>query len=145
MITKRHRFRFLAGLTILVLGLAGLLASGPAASAAPGVVSGYHYYEAESWNSGSSASAFVQFHATTDQYHVWLNGGVSCPVFNGAVRTWCGWSNNGTNLGTAGVNYTVGGVSHYLRLDVYAAVWYGSVVCRTRGNATTQFVTYCAA
>ena len=125
--------------TILALGIAvtAALAAAPAASAGT-----YTYYGAES--AGGGASAFTQFNAAHSNQLVSIESNyVNCPAYNGAHVTWCGTIGNNTSHAQAGVNYTLGGVSYWMRMDVYAAVWYGSLKCDTRGNAVSHFVTYC--
>ena len=131
-------------LTSLLTGLglaAGLtLASVPAANAAP-----YYFYSAESAGPGS-ASAFTQFYAAHSSQLISIqNNYVNCPAFNGAHVTWCGTVGNNTGHAQAGVNYTYGGGSYWMREDVYAAVSSptGSLYCTTRGNATSHFVLHC--
>ena len=120
---------------------AAALALGPvlAANAAA-----YQYFGAESYNSSSGATAFVQFNAAHSQYIVSIKSNyVNCPAFNGAHVTWCGTVGNNTSHAQAGVNYTAGGQSHYLRMDVYAPSVYGFLKCGTRGDDSSHFVTYC--
>jgi hypothetical protein len=113
-------------------------------AAAPASAATYQYYGAESYNSGSGATAFTQFNAAHSNTLISIKSNyVNCPAFNGAHVTWCGTIGNNTNHAQAGVNYTVNGVSYWMRMDVYAAVVYGSLKCDTRGNATSHFVTYC--
>jgi hypothetical protein len=124
---------------LLSLALAAglILAAVVPASAAP-----YYYYGAES--AGSGASAFTQFYAAHSTQLISIqNNHVNCPAFNGAHVTWCGTIGNNTSHAQAGVNYTVNGVSYWMREDVYAAIWYGSLKCTTRGNAPSHFVTAC--
>ena len=130
--------RLRRGLLVLALAAAAALAAAPAASAAA-----YQYYGAES--AGGGASAFTQFNAAHSVSLISIESGyVNCPAFNGAHVTWCGTIGNNTNHAQAGVNYTFGGVSYWMREDVYAAVVYGSLRCTTRGNAPSHFVTFCA-
>ena len=125
-------------LLALALAAAAALAAAPPASAAA-----YQYYGAES--AGSGASAFTQFYAAHSASLISIQSNVvHCPAFNGAHVTWCGTVNNNTGHAQAGVNYTVNGVSYWMREDVYAPVYYGSVKCTTRGNAPSHFVTACA-
>lgn len=130
--------RFRRGLFALALAAATTLAAAPAASAGT-----YQYYGAES--AGGGASAFTQFNAAHSTNLISIESGyVNCPAYNGAHVTWCGTIGNNTSHAQAGVNYTRNGVSYWMREDVYAAVWYGSLRCSTRGNDTSHFVTSCA-
>jgi hypothetical protein len=122
---------------IPVLGLALALVL-PAAAASAGT---YQYFGAESATAG--ASAFTQFNAASSNTLISIESNyVHCPAFNGAHVTWCGTVGNNTNHAQAGVNFTVNGVSHWMRMDVYAAVYYGHLVCKTRGDVV-NFVTFC--
>ncbi len=122
----------------LALAAAAALAAAPAASAAP-----YQYYGAES--AGGGASAFTQFNAAHSTNLISIESNyVNCPAYNGDHVTWCGTVNNNTNHAQAGVNYTRNGVSYWMRMDVYAPVFYGYVKCVTRGNDTSHFPTSCA-
>ena len=132
-----------AALAAVAVALTAGLAVTPAA-AAPAYVTGVQYYGAESAVPSAGATAFVQLNAAATYSRIWLSGSVHCPAFNGAHTTWCGWIGNGTNHAQGGVNYTVGGGSYWMRLDIYAPIWNGvSIRCVTRGN-TVNFVTYCA-
>jgi hypothetical protein len=120
------------------------LAAGLTLAAAPANAATYQYYGAESYNAGSGATAFTQFNAAHSNTLISIKSNyVNCPAYNGAHVTWCGTVGNNTNHAQAGVNYTVNGVSYWMREDVYAPVYYGSLRCTTRGNATSYFVTYC--
>jgi hypothetical protein len=135
-ITVRNIFTGLALAAGLILPAAGL-----AVTATPANAATYQYFGAESATSG--ASAFVQFNAAHSSTLISIQSGhVNCPAFNGAQVKWCGTVGNNTSHAQAGVNYTVNGVSHYMREDVYAPVWYGYVKCSTRGDVVS-FVTYC--
>ena len=94
----------------LILAIAALLGvTATAAQAAP-----YQYYGAES--AGSGASAFTQFYAAHSVNLISIESNhVNCPAFNGAHVTWCGTVGNNTNHAQAGVNYTAGGVSYWMR------------------------------
>ena len=127
-------------LLVLALAATAALAAAPSASAAA-----YQYYGAESANPAAGATAFTQFYAAHSVNLISIESNyVNCPAFNGAHVTWCGTIGNNTNHAQAGVNYTVGGVSYWMREDVYAPVWYGYVKCGTRGNAPSHFVNACA-
>ena len=129
-------------LAALPLAAAAVLAAAPSASAA----GTYQYYGAESYNPSYGSSAFTQFNAAHSTYLISIQSNyVNCPAFNGAHVTWCGTVGNNTNHAQAGVNYTVGGQSFWMRMDVWAAVVYGYLKCGTRGNAGSHFVTACAA
>jgi hypothetical protein len=133
----RRRPRLLALLMSVLLMLPLVLAAAPANAGT------YTYYGAESYNS-TGATAFVQFNAAHSYSLISIQSNyVHCPAYNGAHVTWCGTVGNNTNHAQGGVNYTVNGVSYWMREDVYAATWYGSLKCYARGNATTHFVTYC--
>lgn len=144
MITVLRRNAVLLAALFLALGCSAVLLAVPA-RATPSYITGYHYYEGESYNPAFASSAFVKFHATNSRTQVWINGSVSCPAYNGAHVTRCAWYGNGTNLAHAGVNYTAGGQSFWFQVNVYAPVWYGNVRCAAHGNAGSYFVTYCAA
>src|SRR6516162_5400443 len=119
------------------------LAAGLDLAASPASAGTYQYYGAEAYS--APASAFVQFNAAHSTILISIKSGyVHCPAYNGAHVTWCGTVGNNTNHAQAGVNFTAGGRSYWMREDVYAAIWYGSLKCDTRGNSTTYFVTYCA-
>jgi hypothetical protein len=136
------RLRSLVSVLALAAGLGlGVPATFAITAASAGT---YQYFGAESYNSGSGATAFVQFNAAHSQYIVSIESGyVHCPAFNGGHVTWCGTIGNNTDHAQAGVNYTVSGRAYYLREDVYAPVVYGGLTCSTRGNATSHFVTAC--
>jgi hypothetical protein len=130
--------RILTGLA-LAAGLA--LATAPAASAGT-----YTYYGAESYNPSYGSSAFTQFYAAHSVYIVSIqNNYVNCPGLNGAHVTWCGTVGNNTGHAQAGVNYTAGGQSFWMRMDVYAPASSptGHLYCTTRGDAGSHFVTSC--
>jgi hypothetical protein len=108
--------------------------------ATPANAATYQYFGAESATAG--ASAFAQFNAAHSTYIISIESNVvHCPAFNGARVTWCGTVGNNTGHAQAGVNYTVNGVSHYMRYDVYAPS-VSSQMCSTRGDVT-HFITYC--
>lgn len=118
---------------LLVTVLAG------SASAAP-----YYYNGAET--GAGAASAFTQFYAATSYNLISIQSGhVNCPAYNGAHVTWCGTVGNNTSHAQAGVNFTVNGVSYWMRDDMYAPVASGTgqVTCSTRGNAPSHFITAC--
>jgi hypothetical protein len=145
-------FAVLAGIAI-ALGGASTASAAPAvpavlavhaAQAAPDYPgNGYRYYEAYGYINAHKSSAFIQLHATNKEstYQIWINGTPSCPVYNGATRTWCGFSGNGTNTLTAGVNYTVAGISYWLRIDIHS--YSTGTVCDVRGNGDERVITYC--
>lgn len=132
--------KILTGLTLaagLILSAAGL-----AVTATPANAAAYYYYGAEAASAGESA--FTQFYAAHSVNLISIQSGyVHCPAYNGAHVTWCGTVGNNTSHAQAGVNFTVNGVSYWMREDVYAPIWYGSVKCATRGNAPSRFVTAC--
>lgn len=110
--------------------------------AGPASAGTYQYYGAESY--AAPASAFTQFYAAHSSYLVSIESGyVHCPAFNGARVTWCGTVGNNTSHAQAGVNWTANGRSHWMRMDVFAPVWYGYLRCDTRGD-TVNFVNACA-
>ena len=133
--------RLRSWVTVLTLAL-GLGLGVPATFAVTAASAGtYQYFGAESATSG--ASAFTQFHAASSTQLISIQSNhVNCPAFNGARVTWCGTIGNNTSHAQAGVNYTVNGVAHWMREDVYAAISYGHLVCDTRGDVV-HFVTYC--
>jgi hypothetical protein len=136
------RLRRRAAVLALATGLGlGIPATFAVTAASAGT---YQYFGAESYNSGSGATAFVQFNAAHSVNLVSIESNyVNCPAFNGAHVTWCGTIGNNTNHAQAGANYTVSGKAYYLREDVWAPVVYGSLKCGTRGDATSHFVTAC--
>lgn len=136
--------RRLPGAAAAVLALAGALLAAPAAHAAPAYATGYHYYEGYADHPAYGAEVIVSFHATNSYYQVWVNGSVSCAGY-GVRVTRCAWYGNGTNLGHAGVNYTLDGSAQWFQVNVYAPVWSGSVRCAPHGSAPVTVVTYCAA
>jgi hypothetical protein len=136
--------RFKVALFAVLAGIGLAIGGASTASAAPAYSgSGYHYYEAYGDVTLHGSTAFIQLHATNkaSTYQVWINGTPSCPVYNGATRTWCGFSGNGTNTLTAGVNYTVSGRSYWLRIDIHS--YSTGTSCGVRGNANVNVVTYC--
>ena len=123
----------LAGLA-LTAGLS--LAAIPAANAAP------YYYNGAEAGGVAGASAFTQFYAATSSTLISIESNhVNCPAFQGAHVTWCGTIGNNTNHAQAGVNFTVNGVSYWMRDDMYAHA--SGPTCSTRGNSPSHFVTAC--
>lgn len=139
---SRRFVRARAVLAALALAAGLGLAAAPSADAAS-----YQYFGAESYNSTSGASVFVQFNAAHSQYLVSIKSNyVNCPVPGGGAHvTWCGTVGNNTSHAQAGANYTAGGRSHYIRMDVYApgVSGTGALTCGTRGDDTSHFVTFC--
>lgn len=125
----------------VILAIVALLSvTATAAQAAP-----YQYYSATS-GGVAGASAFTQFNAAHSSVLISIESNhVACPGPNGAHVTWCGTIGNNTSHAQAGVNYTAGGGSYWMRMDVYAAVasGTGSLQCDTRGNAPSHFVIAC--
>lgn len=132
--------RLRRGLFALALAAIATLAGASSASAAP-----YYYNGAES-GGVAGASAFTQFYAASSATLISIQSNhVNCPALNGAHASWCGTVNNNTGHAQAGVNYTVNGVSYWMRMDIYAAASSGTghLLCTTRGNAPSHFVTAC--
>lgn len=129
---------------LIPLALAGAALAGAGAAAPAAQAASYYYYGAEAGGIPGGASAFTQFYAAHSQYIISIESNhVNCPAFSGAHVTWCGTVGNNTGHAQAGVNFTVSGVSYWMRMDIYAPATAGYLKCGTRGNSPSHFVTAC--